>query len=274
MAKARHRFQFFKRGLSQAQRLGAAGDFLLPSIAPNCITDLAWGASADCQSFFPNGPADAIAAIQQQQPGCMPDTSSMTSKMSDLQANWNPTGTYAPNDLAALVNKVLAMIAVPYTQVAVMQTSGSGPTLDTAVLSDVATQGQAYLADVQTAKAQGNNAINAPGLKVWVLGAFSAAINMMNTIGSAACERPFWSSALASFESAVADVWNFAKSVGGLALDLAKAAYNTTAEAIGFIGWLVKWAPWIAGGLLVAGVGFYIWNHRTQTFPSLLPGSH
>jgi len=271
-----------KRGL-RGRGLGDADDNLIssfisssglqPALALTCADPNQWAANTNgCQSLFPGGASDALALTACNIPSSIPG---MQAKIADLQANWNPTGNYAPADLQRIVTQVNNMTAQVYgTLQAYRGLVSDSDFLDSAAQGFVTLAQQA--ANYSVGWAPGQTAmVAAPGLKEWVIAAMTGMLNAMQAMALSACTQSGWGDALNTFEGLLDDVWSAAKAVGGVVLAAGQAVVNVAEQAVGIVAFLIKYAPYLIGGAILVGGGlyFYRWNQTSRRFPSLLPKS-
>lgn len=289
--RARRRFQLIKpalhgmmsvpalrkRGLADAND-DMVASFLAnsdygPIFATQCADPSFWASTSGCQTMWPNGSVDALNASTCAVPASIPG---MQAKIADLQANWNPTGNYSPADLQAIVTRVNTMTNQVY---ATLQTFRLTTNMDTS-FTDSAAQGFMDLAAQANSYAAGwapgqTQLVAAPGLKAWVIAAMNGMLNAMQAMAVSACYQSGWSDALSTFEGYLNDVWSAAKAIGGAVLSAGQTLLHVGEAAVGIVAWFIKYAPWLVGGVILAGAGtyFYRWNKTSRRFPSLIPGA-
>lgn len=179
-------------------------------------------------------------------------TAQLDAKTSDLSKNWNPTGFYSATQVTQLVNGTLDILN--RAVVAIGQTQADDTLGDSSTLKSFADNVQrkmaaasAYQAAVRTATDAGQAAINAPGLKDWVVKSMIDASAAMNAAYVVACLRPWWAGVFNLFASAFDALWKLAKAIVGVIVDVGTTVVKVATGLASLPSWLL-FAGAAAGG--------------------------
>lgn len=160
-------------------------------------------------------------------------TAPMFARRQHVRDNWNPTGTYTPDQLERIVNAAFDMMH--RTGVNVLDVAIAAPQLDAArqelmaarfAIFDVQGRQQKYRDAIREARANGITQITATDVKRWVLSAMEVTQAAVFVATKVQCETPAWFSILVvalNFFMAAADI---IVGIAGVVLDAAKAAID------------------------------------------------
>jgi hypothetical protein len=186
-------------------------------------------------------------------------TQSMYDKREDVRKNWNPTGTFTPDDLQTIVFAAFNMMKEAGTGILDKALADSQMPNDRDELQAARTQifdqeskMDEYTAVIKEARAQGITQINALGLKGFVLGAMRVTRNAAFVAAKVACERPWWLDYLVGILKVFMAAANLILSIPGIIYNAAKAAL----EVVDQFAKIVKYSMY--AGAAVGG--WWVWN--------------
>ncbi len=201
-----------------------------------------------------------------------PQVAAIDAKTHDLAVNWNPTGFYTPDDLERIVNQII----VGGAQARLVLAGAARSTSDAA---QVVAQAYAYLNRnderaklyqdaIKAARAKGAAAVNAPGLKIWVLQSLVNISQAYVTVAVLDC-RTTWLDTVGAIAEGITST---AKRIGGVAVQATDTIINAAEGAFG----ATKVLAW---GLVAAVTLFgavFAWRHAQRFYydkvlPSLPP---
>lgn len=178
-------------------------------------------------------------------------TAQLDAKTRDLNLNWKPTGFYSPTQVQQLVAGVADVLN---RSNAALQKSLSGAISDERdALKEFITRNnkqiaasQPYLAAARQVSSSGAAAVNAPGLKNWVIKAMIDASSGIDAAYVMVCLEPWWIDVARAFVVAFNALWSLAKGIVGVVVDVG-AAVVKVASNLDTIWTIAKW-----GGLAMA----------------------
>lgn len=186
-------------------------------------------------------------------------TQDMFAKRQEVRNNWNPTGTFTPDDLERLVWAAFDMMKDAGQQVidkalADPQLPGARAELHAArdAIFDQEAKHYEFIQAVKAARAQGITQITALGLKRWIIGAMEVTQAAVFVTAKVACQRPWWLDILVAVLKVFNAAADFIISIPGIIYDATKKAL----EVVDQIAKIIKWS-------VIAGVGvgaWWIWN--------------
>lgn len=171
-------------------------------------------------------------------------------KIDDLARNWNPTGYYSPADIYTAMKSVTD--AITSARAALI-----GAVLSTSDAAQQVAQAQAYLnrsteraavytAAIANAKASGISAINAPGLKQWVLESMVNVGQAFTTVAMLQCNSS-WLDTAASVLSAV---WGVVKRIAGIVLKVGETVLDAADDVLDLYK-VLKWGALGVGAFIL-----------------------
>lgn len=181
----------------------------------------------------------------------------MDANRTDLVKNWQPSGIYTVQQLDAIIQSVFAML----TNATATVDKGMAEPLaegDRDALNMVRTNarlrmggdGMKFVTASRDAKARGVTLIDAPGLKRWIVGSMLDASQCIFAVHYVLCKRPWFVGALQGFMAVFNAVYSVARSIVGVAIDVAKAAGGAILYVPDAISTAIKVAKWgVIGGI-------------------------
>jgi hypothetical protein len=201
------------------------------------------------------------------QAGCLADANAqvanLDNKTYDLDKTWNPTGFYAPADIQKIVLENMALIsnATDVVGSAPLSTSDAQAQVQDA-LGKLFDQGQKALIFTQAvtdARAKGVTAINAQGLKKWVIDSMQASSSALVTAAVMSCNTPWLASAIMTMAPFWDRVVQIAKAIVGVVI-AAGEQIITVASDLADLWPIIKW------GALALGA---FWAYTTYIEPRM-----
>lgn len=200
---------------------------------------------------------DALALVTKDETGACKatadaQTAASEAKASDLNRTWNPTGFYTRDQISQLVQHTLAMLRNATSSIdaaiADPQAPGSRDALKMSLssLQRKFDESQAFVQANQQAAAQGIQTLDAPGLKRWIVSSMQEANAGIWGVAFIACMRPWWVSALATFQGAFDVVYGTAKKIVGVAVQLGEEILKIP-DTVSTMWTYAKWAAAIGG---------------------------
>jgi hypothetical protein len=198
----------------------------------------------------------------------------LTASVDDVETNWHPTGFYTPAQLEEIINFAIQVTrgasdalasAMGHLQLGIHQDmlGNAGE-----ALAAVQQKSEPFTTAVIRAKNEGFKVIESTGLKRWIVLMLKAANETHRVVAIVDCARPGLLGVLERLVDEVRRFVNFIVAIGGLALEVVKAAGNLVLKIPDFVGSLVRFAkflPWVAlafGGYYVAVKTNLISNSR------------
>lgn len=173
----------------------------------------------------------------------------------DLQKTWNPTGYYDSKTLRTLVSAHQQMMQQGYS--AISQALGNNPPQSNVDLlnsnkdrlDQVSAQAANYIAAADGADAKSITAIEAQGLKAWVLDSIDATYNAAHAAYVVSCMQPWWFGAYQTLSTVASAFYAAAKAIGGLALKLGQAAFKALEGTFDLVSFITNNAIYIGVGV-------------------------
>lgn len=180
----------------------------------------------------------------------------------DIAKNWQPSGFYAPDQIATIVTLVRSNLLGPLSTVlaAPVSTSDAQRAIDDAAadLNRLMGNDPSYTGLSSTAKtftdgadaavAAGATVVNAPGLKDWVVNALLAGSKALVVSSVLQCNTTLLDTVWSGFVA----LGNFLKSVGSLIVGAAETVFKIP-DAIGTIWTYAKYGA-------IAAAAYFIWH--------------
>lgn len=185
---------------------------------------------------------------------CPPSAQTMTwrQKVLELQATWNPSGTYTSDQLRQIVGALMDAVNAQHNTVmqarAVYNTDALAKAEE--AYNAIGKQAVDYTQAWQAARAAGGGgaAVSAPGLKQWVVDTMNAIVGGMRAAEIAACTKPWWLDSLVTFQRYFDVAWNTAKAIVGVAVQLGSKVIDAVEAPLSVLGWLGKY-PYVPVGI-------------------------
>jgi hypothetical protein len=191
----------------------------------------------------------------------------------NMQSAWNPTGYFSPDDVDAITGQQLNVMKTAwdaltqaYANVNKTDAPDAQSSLDDAQarLARVSSQTNDYIQAVKDARNQGLDAIYAPGMKDWALETLRATSWALQNSYNVICQVPSWIQILGAAVDACTAFSNIVLAIAGLVIQAGQAVYHAADKAFTFLGWVVKYAPFIIGAIVLSGIGFLAFKHRDK----------
>lgn len=172
----------------------------------------------------------------------------LEARIASLNASWNPTGFYTPDEMTRIVSETLK-IATSANNILRSAPLSTGDALNVMnqAIGDVqkkTMQSLNYSAAVGDAQAKGIKAINAPGLKEWVLSTMRAAAHSIVTAGVLQCNMTWLASAIIAFQKVFDAVAAVVVRIAGVVVKLGEVALNVIEEVPDLASKLLFVAKW------------------------------
>ena len=173
-------------------------------------------------------------------------------KTMDLAKNWHPTGFYSQAEVSSIITSILAsnsqaraaLVTAPRT------TSDADQQINQAhaYLNRNEERALVYKNAITMAQKSGATAIDAPGLKDWVIKSMVNISQAYTTVAVLSC----YDSWLYTAASVVTGIWNTAKRVVGLVIKAGDTLLKVADSAFDLVPF-IKWGAIGLGVLFVAG---------------------
>ncbi len=182
------------------------------------------------------------------------------SKIDNLDATWNPTGFYPPDDVRAVISSTMELEAHGRAAIDKVQSEAHVRTdlLNRArdALDRAGARAIDYIDAAREADSKSIRLVNAPGLKQWVIDTMNAASAALIVGQAVDCLKPWWLSALEAYQEAFDVAIAHVVSVAGSVLAVGENAVKVAFSLLEHLNLLI-----IAG----LGVGGYlIWKKHFQ----------
>ncbi len=179
-------------------------------------------------------------------------SAALDAKTADLQRTWLPTGYYSPDQVQQLGANTLTMLMGAANVVTQTLTEPMAPGAKDALqpfLNDIQTrmsESAQFTDAIRQANAAGITALDSPGLKRWIVNSMTTASSGISAATYVACMTPWWVSALAKFQAAFDAVWNLAKTIAGIIVELGQAVLKIP-DALDTVWTILKWGALLGG---------------------------
>lgn len=220
-------------------------------------TGLGWSLDEWVNEQFNAGGNEELACLNQANNSAAVKT--LEARISSLNANWNPTGFYTPDEMSKVVSETLkiATSANSILRAAPLSTGDALNVMNQAIgdVQKKTMQSLNYSAAVGEAQTKGIKAINAPGLKEWVLSTMRAAAQSIVTAGVLQCNMTWLASAIITFQKVFDAVAAVVVRIAGVAIKLGEVALNVIEEVPDLASKLLFVAKW---GVIAFAAAFAI----------------
>ena len=179
-------------------------------------------------------------------------TLSLAAKATDLEATWNPTGFYSSADMRSILGAMMDAVNAQHNAVMTAQASYDIQPLREAATTynEIGKRAIDYTEAWRAADASGAAAIDAPGLKRWVVDSLRALNKGMRAVEIAACDKPWWLTALAGYQAAFDKLIAVAKRIIGVIVKLGETLIKVAERTLDIVA-LLPYAAAAAGAYLV-----------------------
>lgn len=210
------------------------------------------GASKDVECLNKANASPQVAAIDQV--------------INNLSKTWNPTGYFRTEDVQQILNVLAneaeaagaALAAAPLSTFTAKELKAQAYE---DVLRRYGDGSKPYIAAVAKARASGVAAINAPGLKTWVLASMRVISDAYVTATVLHCMQTWVRTLLDRAYDAMVTIGSVVSRIGGIALKVGQGIVDAVEATAGIAGAIIRYAPYV-GAALVAYIG-YVWIKRT-----------
>ncbi len=182
------------------------------------------------------------------------------SKIGNLDATWNPTGFFPPDDVRSVIGSTMELEVLGRAAIDKVQTEAHVRTdlLNRARdgLDRAGARAIDYLDAAREADNKSIRLVNAPGLKQWVLDTMNAASAALIVGQAVDCLKPWWLSALEAYQEAFDVAITHVVAIAGSVLAVGENAVKVAFSLLEHLNLLI-----LAG----LGVGGYlIWKKHFQ----------
>lgn len=189
----------------------------------------------------------------------------MDAQINDVERTWNPTGFFTPDQVRTVVLETNAygntavnqMIAAITNVDSFEDKRGSQAAFDDARGSFFETmqRGTLFLAAANKAEGEGK-AVDAPGLKIWVVQAMKESRKMSRAAAFIACNISTFERFVRAVNAALDKLIDVIKAIVGVVLAAGQKAISVAGDFFGLMLGLLKYLPYVA----VAGGGYYLYR--------------
>ena len=185
---------------------------------------------------------------------------SFKGKIDNLQAVWNPTGFFPPDDIRLVISSTLELQR--HSSAALDKVKFAAHVRDDLLtrsydgLHRAGARALDYLDAAKQADAKGIRLVNAPGLKQWVIDTMNAASAALVVAHAVDCMKPVWLSALEAYQEVFDVAIARVVSVAGSLLQVGENAVKVAFSLLEHLNLLI---------IVGLGVGGYmIWKKHFQ----------
>jgi hypothetical protein len=194
-------------------------------------------------------------------------TQGMASEIDAFEKTWNPTGFYTPDQVVTVLETTLSysdtavkqmMEALRSVDIGASGKEASKREFDTSYeeFSAASDRRALFIDAVNKARKSGTRAIDAPGLKLWVIQVMRATHKLSRAASFIVCNVTAIESVVRSINAAADRAFAVIVKVGGIVLAAGEKAIGVAFDFAGLMLSLIKYAPYV----LVAGGGFYLYK--------------
>jgi hypothetical protein len=200
---------------------------------------------------------------------CAPDAdasvANLSAQINDVERTWNPTGFFSPDQIRTIV-----LQTNDYGNVAVNQMISAVSGIDSFEDKTASKQafddargsffqtmqkGLLFLAAANKAEDEGK-AVDAPGLKFWVLDAMKESRKLTRAAAFIACNVSLLERFVSAVNAAIDKLIEVIKAIVGVVLAAGQKALSVAGDFFGLMLTLLRYAPYVA----LAGGGYYIYK--------------
>lgn len=211
---------------------------------------------------LPTASSECLAAANEK-------TSALDAKVTDLNKNWNPTGFYTPDQITGLIQNIQGMLRQASNTIdqqfdePTAQGDRDALMLSKADIARKMNDSLTFVKAAQTARDQGITAIDAPGLKRFIVNSMLVGSSAITGAAYVSCMRPWFVSALAVFQIYFDAVWNVARAIVGAAVALGQQVLEIP-DTVSTLWRYAKWAALLVGGYYAYTEGPRIYRELTR----------
>lgn len=208
-----------------------------------------------------NGPKDLSTS------GCMGDanakTAAMEAKIVDLSKNWNPTGFYTPTQMQGIIQMIQGALREGSKTIdrelaePTAQGDRGALAIEKAAIARKMNESLTYTRAFADAQQRGIAVIDSPGFKRFVVTSMQVARDAVTAAATVACNRPWFVSALATFQIYFDTIWTLAKAIVNVAVKIGE----TVLEIPDTVATL-----WTYAKVAAVGVGLWWLYERGPSF--------
>lgn len=223
---------------------------------------------------------DLTAAAIGQKPGffqgtrntaCAADAdagvATMSASVDDFERTWNPTGFYTTDQMQKVILAVLeysdgarGQITTALSNVDIHDSDhkADAPVFDKAYdqFNEQSQRASIFVTAMNAAKNKGIRAVDAPGLKLWVIALMRASVDLTRAALFINCNKSSFERVSAFLNDLVDRAIAIIKTVVGVVLAVGEQALSVVGDLAGFMVKLVKFGPY----LLLLGGGLYLYK--------------
>lgn len=196
------------------------------------------------------------AAQQEMERQCPPGSeyNMMLARISDLEANWHPTGYYKWNEMADVVAETVKLAGLASSAAIKFFGMDSLPSSKDRVraasnkYNDIGKQAIDYTLAWKAGYASGK-LVAAPGFKQWVIDDLKAAAALYREVEINICTTPGWVTTAASIGRGFTAVGDAAKRVGRAVVTVAEGAVKAVERTGSILGFVLPLLPIAALGI-------------------------
>jgi hypothetical protein len=211
--------------------------------------------------------ADQVACLNKANNS--PQVLAMDKTISDLNTGWRPTGYYTPDDLQSViavledaadkVGKVIAAAPIPWF-------SPDAENMKRQAFEDILSKwrdrSRYFKEQLAQARTAGSRAINAPGVKDWVISSMRAMSDGYTTAAMLSCQTSTFQSIVEGGARIMAKIGEVVWGLGSAVVNVAEGVWDASKDAFRFVRFAAKALPFAIvglGGILafVYGRGVY-----------------
>lgn len=206
------------------------------------------------------GAADMLAKLPSSKITCLDEANAkvapLDARVVELARTWNPTGYYTPDDIAQIVPQVVSICSAATSAIAQAPLStddarfAKNQALDT--INQKLQQSFNYTQAAKDARAKGQRAIDAPGLKQWVISTMNAASQGLVTAYVLECNMPALATWVIRFQKLFDAVAGVVKRIAGVTLAFGELAIKAVEQVPKLGAILLTVAKWGVVGVAAA----------------------
>ncbi len=181
----------------------------------------------------------------------------LSAKSDDIQAHWNPTGYYTADQMRQVIGATMNLVNQYHNSVMTARQRYDFSALAKAeeAFNEIGKQAVDYTTTYQKAQKTGA-AINAPGLKMWVVNATRAMNEGMRAVEQAACDEPWWFGAISTYTAMFDVLKGVVMTVAGIVVKAGQIVLDAVETTLSL--WpFVKWGAIGVGAIMAT---LYVWN--------------
>jgi hypothetical protein len=196
---------------------------------------------------------------------------SMDAQIADLERTWNPTGFFTADQMTTVIattgnymNAARDQMTAALQSVNIRDSGkeASAAAFDRAMESMQAASDKMNLFATAVTKARqtGTRAIDAPGLKVWVLQAMRASKELARAAAFANCNKNVFERFIRAVNDLLDRAIEIIKKIIGIVIAAGEKVIDVAGDFFGLLISMLKFAPYV----LIAGGGLYLYKQYRQ----------